>query len=106
MRPLLPHPRTLRRCAARLLAAALLAAPAALAPVPARADAAPAFSSGIDDFGCRPSAEHPRPLVLLHGTFVNPAEQWPIGGPYFANLGYCVFELDYGQYEGIPLVHG
>jgi triacylglycerol esterase/lipase EstA (alpha/beta hydrolase family) len=44
--------------------------------------------------------------VLLHGTFMNPADQWLIGGPYFAERGYCVFELDYGQYDGIPLVHG
>ena len=106
MRPASPRPRTLRRHAARLLAAALLAGPAALAAAPVHAASAPAFSSGINDFGCRPSAEHPRPLVLLHGTFVNPTEQWLIGGPYFANLGYCVFELDYGQYDGIPLVHG
>jgi triacylglycerol esterase/lipase EstA (alpha/beta hydrolase family) len=88
------------------MAAALLAAPAAALAAPARADAAPASSSGVDDFGCRPSAAHPRPLVLLHGTFVNPSEQWLLGGPYFAHRGYCVFELDYGQYDGIPLVHG
>lgn len=88
------------------MAAALLAVPAAALAAPVRADAAPASSSGINDFGCRPSAAHPRPLVLLHGTFVNPAEQWLIGGPYFADRGYCVFELDYGQYDGIPLVHG
>lgn len=106
MRPASSRPRTLRHRTARFLAAALLAGPAALAATPAHADEAPAFSSGINDFGCRPSTEHPRPLVLLHGTFLNPAEQWPIGGPYFADLGYCVFELDYGQYDGIPLVHG
>jgi triacylglycerol esterase/lipase EstA (alpha/beta hydrolase family) len=88
------------------MAAALLAAPATVLAAPARADAAPASSSGVNDFGCRPSAAHPRPLVLLHGTFVNPTEQWLLGGPYFANRGYCVFELDYGQYDGIPLVHG
>ena len=106
MRPVSSRPRTLRRRAARLLAAALLAAPGAVAAAPARAAATAAWSSGIDDFSCRPSAAHPRPLVLLHGTFVNPAEQWLIGGPYFAGLGYCVFELDYGQWDGIPLVHG
>jgi triacylglycerol esterase/lipase EstA (alpha/beta hydrolase family) len=88
------------------MAAALLAAPAAGLAAPAHANAAPASSSGINDFGCRPSAAHPRPVVLLHGTFVNPTEQWLLGGPYFANRGYCVFELDYGQYDGIPLVHG
>ncbi|WP_344657217.1 esterase/lipase family protein [Catenulispora subtropica] len=102
MRPGPNHPRTLRRRAGGLLAAALLATPAtAVAAAPARA-----LSSGIDDFGCRPSAEHPRPLILLHGTFLNPADQWQVGGPYFAERGYCVFELDYGQYAGIPLVHG
>jgi triacylglycerol esterase/lipase EstA (alpha/beta hydrolase family) len=106
MRPASSRPRTLRRRAARLLAAALLGAPAAITAAPAQAAGAPAFSSGIDDFSCRPSVAHPRPLVLLHGTFVNPAEQWLIGGPYFAHLGYCVFELDYGQWDGIPLVHG
>lgn len=106
MRPASSRPRTLRRRATRLLAAALLAGPAALAAAPARADDAPAFSSGVNDFGCRPSAEHPRPLVLLHGTFMNPADQWLVGGAYFAERGYCVFELDYGQYDGIPLVHG
>ena len=37
---------------------------------------------------------------------MNPTEQWLVGGPYFAHRGYCVFELDYGQYDGIPLVHG
>ena len=122
MRPRGHHPRTLRRRLAGLLAAALVTTPAALAAgtapasaaaLPANAlpgtalpDTAPPATAGIDDFGCRPSAAHPRPLILLHGTFLNPAEQWLVGGPYFAARGYCVFELDYGQYEGIPLVHG
>ncbi|NUR61870.1 MAG: alpha/beta fold hydrolase [Catenulispora sp.] len=111
MRPRGNPPRSLRRRTVGRLAAALVPAPAALAAGPAGA-AAPASaaaaygSGGIDDFACRPSAAHPRPLVLLHGTFLNPAEQWPVAGPYFAERGYCVFELDYGQYNGIPLVHG
>jgi triacylglycerol esterase/lipase EstA (alpha/beta hydrolase family) len=100
------HHRTLRRCAARLVAALLLTAPTTVAAGPARAAASPAVSFGIDDYACRPSTAHPRPLVLLHGTFANPTVQWPIAGPYFARRGYCVFELDYGQYAGIPVVHG
>ncbi|NUR26007.1 MAG: alpha/beta fold hydrolase [Catenulispora sp.] len=104
MRPGPRTPRTLRRRAAGLLAATLLAAPAALSAAPAHASLLP--TSGIDSFGCRPSAEHPRPLVLLHGTFMDPADAWMVGGPYFAARGYCVFELDYGQYDGIPVVHG
>jgi triacylglycerol esterase/lipase EstA (alpha/beta hydrolase family) len=106
MRPRPPRPRTLRRRTAGLLAAAALAAPAAVSAVPAHADPSPPVSSGIDDFDCHPSAAHPRPLVLLHGTFLNPVDQWLVAGPYFAALGYCVFELDYGQYDGIPVVHG
>jgi pimeloyl-ACP methyl ester carboxylesterase len=69
---------------------------------PARATT---VSSGIDDFGCRPSPAHPRPLVLIHATFTDPLVNWLIAGPYFAERGYCVFELDYGQ-TGLPLVHG
>ncbi|MFL6111501.1 MAG: esterase/lipase family protein [Catenulispora sp.] len=109
-----------RHRAVGLLAAAALAAAAVAAAAPAHADPGTfsshssysshtsysSYSSGIDDFSCRPSTAHPRPLVLLHGTFLNPTEQWPVGGPYFAARGYCVFELDYGQYDDIPLLHG
>lgn len=26
---------------------------------------------GVDDFGCRPTAEHPHPVILLHRTGAN-----------------------------------
>ncbi|GAA2067523.1 alpha/beta fold hydrolase [Catenulispora yoronensis] len=104
MRPGSNPLRTLRHRAIGLATAALLAACATVTAGPAAASPS-GTSSGIDDFGCRPSAAHPRPLVLLHGTFTNPADQWVVAGPYFAALGYCVFELDYGQYAGIPAVH-
>jgi triacylglycerol esterase/lipase EstA (alpha/beta hydrolase family) len=93
--------RTLR--AVRLAAALLLAAPAAIL---ASAPGAAASSSGINDFSCRPSAAHPRPVVLVHGTFGNAWDNWLVGAPYIAARGFCVFELDYGQVNGVPLIHG
>ncbi|MEY9907513.1 triacylglycerol esterase/lipase EstA (alpha/beta hydrolase family) [Catenulispora sp. MAP12-49] len=82
---------------------------ALLLAVPFLALAAPAqavTSSGINDFSCRPSASHPRPVVLVHGTFANAGDNWLVGAPYIASRGFCVFELDYGQEPGIPVFHG
>jgi triacylglycerol esterase/lipase EstA (alpha/beta hydrolase family) len=89
----------------RAVLALLLAAPVALfaAAAPAHASAP---TSGVDDFTCRPSAAHPRPVVLVHGTFGNAWDNWLVGAPYIAARGFCVFELDYGQEPGIPLIHG
>ncbi|ACU74796.1 lipase class 2 [Catenulispora acidiphila DSM 44928] len=84
------------------LSALLLVAPLVALAAPAQA----ATSSGINDFSCKPSAAHPRPVVLVHGTFGNASDNWLVGAPYIAARGYCVFELDYGQEPGIPLFHG
>lgn len=86
----------------RSLLALLLATPFLALAAPARA----ATTSGIDDFSCRPSAAHPRPVVLVHGTFGNAWDNWLVGAPYIAARGFCVFELDYGQEPGVPLFHG
>jgi triacylglycerol esterase/lipase EstA (alpha/beta hydrolase family) len=88
----------------RTMLALLLAAPAVALAAAAPAHAA--TSSGVDDFSCRPSAAHPRPVVLVHGTFGNAWDNWLVGAPYIASRGFCVYELDYGQEPGIPLIHG
>ncbi|TJZ43464.1 alpha/beta fold hydrolase [Streptomyces piniterrae] len=72
---------------------------------PAAADA-PTVSSGWNNFSCKPSAEHPRPVILAHGTLGNSIDNWLGLAPYLVARGYCVFSLDYGQLPGVPLFHG
>ncbi|MFI7338837.1 lipase family alpha/beta hydrolase [Streptomyces sp. NPDC050085] len=60
--------------------------------------------SGANDWGCRPSRRHPRPVVLVHGTFAN-GTVWADAVPRFTRAGYCVFVLDYGK-TGAPGMYG
>ncbi|MFE4757220.1 esterase/lipase family protein [Streptomyces mirabilis] len=93
---MLPWKRLLRPLTALLLTAVVAVVPAATAHA-----AAP--SSGWNDYSCKPSATHPRPVVLVHGTFANSIDNWLAFAPYLVNRGYCVFSLDYGQLPGVPL---
>jgi triacylglycerol esterase/lipase EstA (alpha/beta hydrolase family) len=49
---------------------------------------------GSNDWSCRPTAAHPYPVVLVHGTFGNMTDSWQALSPLLANNGYCVFALD------------
>ncbi|WP_103343672.1 lipase [Amycolatopsis sp. CA-126428] len=74
---------------------AVLAAALTLGAVaPPVAEAAP--SSGWNDWGCRPSAAHPEPVVLVHGLGANDTVNWFFHAPKIAAQGYCVFSLTYG----------
>jgi triacylglycerol esterase/lipase EstA (alpha/beta hydrolase family) len=96
-------------CAATTLAALLVGAVAAAAhhlPVVYNgiygyAQSHPTNSPpGSNDWSCKPTAAHPRPVVLVHGTFANRANSWQAISPLLHNAGYCVFALNYGSYSG------
>src|SRR5690242_5729243 len=56
---------------------------------------------GSNNFHCKPNSLHPRPVVLVHGTFLSATLDWNALSPLLANNGYCVFALNYG---GPPLL--
>jgi triacylglycerol esterase/lipase EstA (alpha/beta hydrolase family) len=56
---------------------------------------------GANISGCKLSATHPRPVVLVHGTFENEDDNWGTLAPLLADNGYCVYTFNYG---GPPLL--
>jgi triacylglycerol lipase len=55
-----------------------------------------ASAPGENIWSCKPTAAHPRPVVLVHGTGGNAATNWVTYAALLANRGYCVFALTYG----------
>jgi triacylglycerol esterase/lipase EstA (alpha/beta hydrolase family) len=55
---------------------------------------------GANNWSCKPSAAHPQPVILVHGTFGDMSDSWQALSPLLYDKGYCVFALDYGSYNG------
>ncbi|GAB3672337.1 esterase/lipase family protein [Streptomyces sparsus] len=95
-----------------LLGAVALAVTISLVPAAATAQPAAApttttiTTKGWNNWSCKPSAEHPRAVVLVHGTLGNSVDNWLGLAPYLVRRDYCVFSLDYGQLPGVPFFHG
>jgi triacylglycerol esterase/lipase EstA (alpha/beta hydrolase family) len=57
---------------------------------------------GANDWHCAPTAAHPDPVVLVHGTWGN-QNNWDVLAPKLKSQGYCVFTLNYGRDAGSAL---
>ena len=55
---------------------------------------------GANNWSCKPSAAHPQPVILVHGTFADMSDSWQALSPLLYDNGYCVFALNYGSYNG------
>ncbi|MCQ4083270.1 alpha/beta fold hydrolase [Streptomyces sp. RB6PN25] len=100
--------RGLGTLSALALATAVAATPTAASAATSATSSASATapSSGWNDYSCKPSAEHPRPVVLVPGTFGNKTDNFLALAPYLVERGYCVFSFDYGQLPGETLFDG
>ncbi|QUQ70099.1 esterase/lipase family protein [Kutzneria sp. CA-103260] len=55
---------------------------------------------GSNDFSCKPTAAHPRPVVLSNGTGANAYDDWAGLSGVLKKDGYCVFAPNLGGPEG------
>ncbi|WP_067474900.1 esterase/lipase family protein [Actinomadura hibisca] len=62
---------------------------------------------GANIWSCEPSAEHPRPVVIVHGTTSNFGAAGAMIAPTLANAGYCVYGFNYGEtYSSLGHIYG
>lgn len=58
---------------------------------------------GTNDWNCKPSAEHPRPVLLSNATLLDSYADWAGFAKRLVDAGYCVFSTNAGGSEGSPI---
>jgi triacylglycerol esterase/lipase EstA (alpha/beta hydrolase family) len=61
---------------------------------------------GANNFSCKPTAAHPYPVILVHGTFANMDDNWQAASPILYNHGYCLFAFNYGGTSATSPIQG
>ena len=79
-----------------LLATLGLAVPADASPVPLPTSPF-GDPAGANDWTCKPTAERPEPVVIVHGTFGDKKSLLDDLSSAMVADGFCVFALDYGN---------
>ena len=59
---------------------------------------------GANDWKCKPSREHPRPVVLVPPTGSTQGNAFFAGAPFLKNRGYCVFTFNHGNLTPIDQI--
>ena len=61
---------------------------------------------GANNWSCQPTAAHPDPVILVHGTFANMDDNWQAAAPLLANNGYCVYAFNFGGTSATSPIQG
>ncbi|KAG9063101.1 hypothetical protein KI688_004701 [Linnemannia hyalina] len=72
------------------------------APNPKRDAGRTTVVAGLNNWNCKPSAAHPRAIVLVHATLLTEESWHPLVAPALVKTGYCVYALTYGRQAGVP----